>query len=163
MSSVYPDCWKIARVVPVPKVKNPRNPVDFRPVSILQLHSKVLEILIGEQIMASTNFTQNLSKFQSGFRKHHSTTTLMSNLVDEIRMNVDKKFVSILVSLDLSRAFESVCYEVLLNKLFSLFSFSRSACALVASFLFGRKQFLQFGSNISMTRAVVEPFRRDMC
>ena len=33
--SIFPDQWKISRVCPVPKIDNPTNPVDFRPISNL--------------------------------------------------------------------------------------------------------------------------------
>ena len=32
---IFPDSWKMARVCPVPKIDNPINEKDFRPISIL--------------------------------------------------------------------------------------------------------------------------------
>lgn len=110
---------------------------------------------MSDQILESTGFQSCISDYQSGFRKHHNTTTLLTNLIDEIRQNVERKNVSVLISLDLSRAFESISHDMLLNKLNSLFSFSRSACSLVKSFLLKRRQFVQYRSRISVIRDVV--------
>ena len=41
-TGTFPNQWKIARVCPIPKVKNPSEPKDFRPISILPVLSKVL-------------------------------------------------------------------------------------------------------------------------
>ena len=44
--SIYPKSWKLGRVVPIPKIKLPRIISDYRPISILNAVSKVLEILL---------------------------------------------------------------------------------------------------------------------
>ncbi|XP_059223077.1 uncharacterized protein LOC131996900 [Stomoxys calcitrans] len=130
MTSSYPDAWKIARVVPIPKISRPTTPSDFRPISILPVFSKIFEILLNRQIVASQTVTRLFSNFQSGFKRHFSTTTLMASLMDEVRRNIDNKSVSILVTLDLT-------------------------CSLIASFLSSRRQFVQAGNALSSTREVV--------
>ena len=39
--SKFPDQWKIARISPIPKVTNPTELKDYRPISILPILSKV--------------------------------------------------------------------------------------------------------------------------
>ena len=60
------------------------EPKDYRPVSILSL-SKIYERVVSEQI---TNFIEkNLvyHHYQSGYRKNHSTATLLAKLRDDIK------------------------------------------------------------------------------
>ena len=42
-SGKFPSDWKVARVVPIPKGGDPESPVNYRPISILSILSKLLE------------------------------------------------------------------------------------------------------------------------
>ena len=46
----YPDKWKIATVIPIPKIPNPTTANELRPISLLPLPGKVLEHLIHEPL-----------------------------------------------------------------------------------------------------------------
>ena len=76
---VFPNPWKIARVCPIPKVMNPTVAKDFRPVSILPILSKVFEKVILKQILTHIESTV-YNTTQSGFRKGHSTETILLKL-----------------------------------------------------------------------------------
>jgi hypothetical protein len=42
-SSVVPVQWKQAEIVPIPKISLPKMPVDFRPISVTPVLSRLLE------------------------------------------------------------------------------------------------------------------------
>ena len=46
----FPDSWKIATVIPLPKCNNPVDPLEMRPVSLLPMIGKILETLIHLQL-----------------------------------------------------------------------------------------------------------------
>ena len=46
----FPKKWKISRICPIPKVNKPETPVDYRPISILAILSKVYEKVILHQM-----------------------------------------------------------------------------------------------------------------
>ena len=46
----FPKMWKIARMSPIPKVKVPTKPSDYRPISVLPVLSKVFERIILNQV-----------------------------------------------------------------------------------------------------------------
>ncbi|XP_075167534.1 uncharacterized protein LOC142239626 [Haematobia irritans] len=96
-TSTFPSQWTCARIVPVPKIRYPQGPSDFRPISILPALSKVLEVIINNQLSDFLSENRLISEFQSGFRKGHSTTTLMVDLVDDIRRNLDCRNFTVLV------------------------------------------------------------------
>ena len=71
---------------------------------------------------------------QSGFRPGHSCTTALLHIVDEVITATDKGFCTVLVSLDFSRAFDTIHYIGLSEnaiKLFSNYLRNRGQCVLL--------------------------------
>ena len=48
---VFPDSLKIACITPIPKIRNPRSPTNYRPISVLPILSKVFEKLISNSLL----------------------------------------------------------------------------------------------------------------
>ena len=80
-----------------------------------------------------------LHDHQSGFRKGHSTHTALIRIVDDIRIEIDRNRVTLLVGIDYSLAFDLVNIKLLVHKLRSL-GFSEPVCAWIESFLSNRSQ-----------------------
>lgn len=136
-NAAFPAMWKKANIIPIPKVKNPSECKDYRPVSILCVLGKALEKIVHEQV---TEFLEEHSLFtehQSGFRKGRSTVTALLKVVDDFRASMDKHFMNLLVLLDLSKAFDCVHHDLLIAKLKYL-GFSSSATEWFRSYLSGR-------------------------
>lgn len=146
-TSTFPTAWKTARVVPIPKTTVVNRPDDLRPISILPVLSKVLEHILKDQI--SSFAQEKISNNQYAYRKHHSTTSLLLHLTDSVRNNMNQNKQCVLVSLDLTKAFNSVCYVSMIEKLKEKFNFSRTACKLVMSYLCGRSQFVELNGRKS--------------
>ena len=51
-SFIYPDCLKISKIVPIPKVANASETSDFRPVSLLPIIDKIFEKVIHEKLFS---------------------------------------------------------------------------------------------------------------
>lgn len=147
--SYFPKLWKIANIIPISKVSSPTSIEDFRPISILPCLSKVLERVMKEQIQFFVSTNNLLFKYQSGFRSHHSTTTAMLKVVDEIARGFERNEATVLVLLDLRKAFDSVDHGKLIGKLRALFKFSSRACSLLQSYLNDRKQRVKLGQSLS--------------
>lgn len=139
-TSIFPAAWKTARVVPIPKSTIINGPDDLRPISILPVLSKVLEHILKEQIVLQCN--DKIVNCQYAFRKNHSTTSLLLHLTDSIRNNLNQNKLSVLLSLDLTKAFNSISYVSMIRKLKGEFNFSNTACKLIMSYLCGRSQFV---------------------
>lgn len=150
-NSQYPSDWKIAKVIPVRKNNNVE---EFRPISLVPVLSKIVEHVIKDQIMLFLNQNCLLNPFQSGFREGYSTTSLLIGLTDSIRRVVDKGDLAVLLSLDLSKAFDNVSHAVLIRKLCTFFGFSLSACRLIFSYLSDRYQYVHCGNLDSELQTV---------
>ncbi|KAK3916456.1 RNA-directed DNA polymerase from mobile element jockey [Frankliniella fusca] len=76
-NSAFPSVWKKANILPLPKVKNPKETKDYRPVSNLCVLGKALEKVVHKQVSEFLDSNKLFDKFQSGFRKNHSTVTAL--------------------------------------------------------------------------------------
>jgi hypothetical protein len=93
-----------------------------------------------DQIVSFCNEKGLLNRYQSGFRPGHSTTTALLKITDDILTDLDRKFITVLVLLDFSKAFDTVNFKLLCQKLKAQFNFSDSAVELVKSYLMDRTQ-----------------------
>ena len=146
--NIFPSQWKVSRISPIPKIKNPKDPSDFRPISILPILSKVYERLIMKQMASFLETEQLLSQNQSGFRKGHCTTTTCIKIRDDILRAMDRGEITLSVMADYSKAFDTVDYETLLRKLHKL-RFSKDSMLLIADYLSSRHQYVQIDEKSS--------------
>ena len=83
-TSSFPRLWKIARISPIPKADEPLSDADYRLISILPTLSKVFERLVLNQLIVYINEEALLGPTVSGFRKGHSTTTVLLGIRDAL-------------------------------------------------------------------------------
>ena len=91
---------------------------------------------------------EKIAKLQNGNRKLHSTETALLYFTDEILKNMDDKKVSAIVLLDMSKAFDSICHDLMLSKLCRI-GVSNAACNWFGSYLSQRNQVVNIASCIS--------------
>ena len=153
-TSVFPSAWKIARVVPIKKKGSSTDFSNLRPISVLPVLSKAVENIIKCQIMDYVDEHALLHDRQSAYRRGHSTTHLMLSLTDFIRQNTFRSNFSVLLSLDMTKAFDSIENLLLNGKLCTRYNFSTSACKMIKSYLEGRQQFVQYADCRSENRDI---------
>jgi hypothetical protein len=146
-NSAFPSVWKKANILPLPKIKNPNEAKDYRPVSNLCVLGKALEKIVHKQVAEFLENNKLFDKFQSGFRKNHSTVTALLKVTDDIRAAMDKRLLTLQVLLDLSKAFDCVHHGLLLAKL-KYFGFSDSAIGWFFSYLTGRSHRVFLSSEL---------------
>ena len=69
----FPDSFKTAAIIPIPKSSSPNSMNDFRPISLLPIFSKIFEKIIAEKMTKFINKNNILSDSQFGFRTSSST------------------------------------------------------------------------------------------
>ena len=99
------------------KKRNPKNVLNYIPISLLSSLSKILEKIVYTRLHSFINININISQQQFGFRhKHstyHATTLLISNIVDAF----EKKQLVLGIFLDISKTFDTIDHSILLHKL----------------------------------------------
>ena len=90
---------------------------NYRPVSILNVMSKILERAVHGQLSEYLRKQDLLYEFQSGFRGSFSTDTCLIGLSDYIRGEMGKGRLVGLVLMDLQKAVDTVDHGILLDKL----------------------------------------------
>ena len=81
-------------------------------------------------------------------RKLHSTDSALLHFTDELLNNMDQKKISVVVLLDMSKAFDSIRHDLMLRKLRKS-GVSESARAWFESYLSQRQQVVKFQNNVS--------------
>ena len=114
---VFPRELKIARVCPIFKGGNPMLFVQYRPVSVLPVMSKVLERIMYDRIYEFLQDLEALYNYQFGFRKMYSTELALMLSIDKIISALDKNNFILGVFLDFSKAFDTIDHNILLCKL----------------------------------------------
>lgn len=147
-TSMFPNEWKEAEVIPLLKEGDHEMASNNRPLSLLVVASKVCERIALEQFSSYLLRNDHLTCHQSGNKKHYSTETLNLLVTDHILEAMDKKQLTALVLLDLSKAFDSISHAILLRKL-SAVGASARAVGWFHSYLSGRSQRVRIGSTVS--------------
>ena len=91
-----------------------------------------------------------LSDAQHGFRPHLSTETALSKVNEHLYNNIDKQMLSLIILLDLSKAFESVSHKILFEKCCQL----KIDKKWFENYLSNRVQSVRLGSSVSSPRTV---------
>lgn len=142
-----PTQWKIARVVPIPKVIPPVYvKSDFRPISITTSVSKVAEHFLCN--LFEEHFKLFLDDNQFGSTSKRSTTHALIGFSHFLFSESDKQHnILRVLFVDFAKAFDLVDSNVLFRK-FSELSFPKHVTTWFLSFLYNRRRYVEVG-NIS--------------
>ena len=141
----FPNKFKKPKVIPLYKKEDPLKKENYRPVSLLPHVSsfQVFEWVIYKQI--NSYMEAKLSKYIAGFRKAHETQHSLITMLEKWKSVLDKGEYICCLFMDLSKAFDTINYNLLLAKL-KAYCFSKKSLALMYSYLSDRKQRTQINN-----------------
>ena len=138
---VFPSKLKIANVLPLYKADDPFLFNNYRPVSLLNVLSKVFERIMYNRVSEFLETLKILVNFQSSFRKWHSSYMALLTLMDKLISSLERKEFVIGIFLDFSKAFDTVDHAILLQKLCH-YGIRGNALKWFTSYLSNRRQYV---------------------
>ncbi|XP_068717846.1 uncharacterized protein [Montipora capricornis] len=119
---------------------------NYRPITVLPLIGKIFEHLLCKQITASYDHIM-YSKI-TAYRKKHSCETALIGLVEDWRLALDNKEKALLLSMDMSKAFDSVLPSLTVAKL-GAYGFNDKSLQLMRSYFKDRLNRVKVGKATS--------------
>ena len=147
-SGVVPDKFKLASVSPIFKKGSQLDVNNYRPISLLSIFNKILEKLVFSRLIKFLNGNNILYDKQFGFRSKHSTMQAILSITDKIQGAIEEGSYSCGIFLDLSKAFDTVNHDILIQKLDN-YGIRGQAKTWFISYLKDRRQFVSIGSTKS--------------
>ena len=150
---IYPNSLKYAIITPIFKKGDPKNPSNYRPISVTSFINKIFEKAIYEQL--SSFFTQCniISPNQYGFIKNCSTQDALNNLTEFYHDTLNRKESAVTVFIDYSKAFDTINHSILIRKLFKC-GIRGIPLDLLASYLDNRTQAVRIGKHVSQPNTI---------
>lgn len=134
----FPKNWKTAKVVPIAKPNKPTNLVtSYRPISLLSSLSKIYEKVLKIKITKIIDQKSIIPHTQFGFQPFHSTVHQIKRIYNHIKNGFENKLSTVMVTLDIEKAFDSVWHRGLIYKMIQ-FNFPLYIIRTVKSFLDNR-------------------------
>ena len=148
IDGTVPDVWKIARVSPLYKSEDKILVENYRPIAVLPILSKVMERAVYAQLSAHLDQLGFLYQHQYGFRRGHSTAQAIGQLNNWVLEAMDRKELTGLLFVDISKAFDSINHKILLGKLEHI-GLSESSLKWFKSYLVDRRQCVCINGELS--------------
>ena len=147
LSSGSIDGIKLANLTPLIKGGSLDSEIlkNYRPISNLSFVGKLIERIVNirlDEHLASNNLSINE---QSGYKKCHSTETVLVTIVNDLLVASDKNSATVVMLLDLSAAFDTVDHNKLLQILEHEIGITGTSLKWFRSFLTGRCQRVKLG------------------
>ena len=148
----------------IPKYKDKKldknEKKSFRPIFNIPILGKLIEKVVLKQFSEHISHTPYDSPYQHGYKKFHSTETMLLEMYDEVLLGFDKNFCTVLVMIDMSAAFDTVDIDILLDILKNQLNITGTAFLWFQSFLKDRTQCVKIGncySNSAKSKFGVPP------
>lgn len=140
----FPEVLKTGVVIPIYKSGDKYDISNYRPISLISNVSKIYEKIIKSRIVKFLDKHRIISERQFGFRRGRSTEDAIQYVSSCIYNAVDKKIPVLGIFVDLSKAFDTVSHEILLEKLENC-GLRGNVSKLIKSYLSGRMQVVKIG------------------
>ena len=112
-----PKVWRESTVVPVEKIKNPKEPKNFRPISLTCASAKLLENIITQAVNEHVDDTAQHAPMQHAYRAGRSVESRLLVSSNYIARSLNESVPVDVVFLDCARAFESPPHAAIVSRL----------------------------------------------
>jgi exonuclease III len=148
-SDIVPSLLKSSLITPILKKDNldPNSSENYRPISNIPFLSKILEKVISRQLTDFLDSDNFLAKYQSAYRRYHSTETSTTRILSDLITQTESGKLTLISFLDMSAAFDTVDHSILFSKLQSEFGLQSRCISWLTSYLTNRKYKVNFNGR----------------
>jgi hypothetical protein len=138
-SSLMPNDFKTANVVPIYKSGDKHCAENYRPISLTCIVSRIFEHILYSSIFSHLQTNNVIIPNQHGFRQGLSCETQLISIFHDLALSMDNRDETDIIFLDFKKAFDRVPHCHLIAKLRAL-KIDANVLAVVESFLRDRSQ-----------------------
>ena len=138
-SGIVPVSLKIANVLPLFKSGDKNASRNYRPISLLPIASKILEKIVHKRLCDFLQTHSLLPANQFAYRPQHSMEDALTLAMDRYLSSADHQLHTGAVLVDMSKAFDKVRHQLMIQDLFAL-GVSSTALRWFASYFTDRRQ-----------------------
>ena len=146
--AIWPKKLKLADIKPIPKEGDEHLLTNYRPISSISNLAKIYDKRIYNRIYSFVSKQKILSVKQFGFINKLGTKDALSKITTLLLNKIDQKEPTTVAFLDLAKAFVTIDYQILLNKL-NICSIRAHALNRIKSYLTDRKQTFEINDTQS--------------
>lgn len=150
-----PKDYKSAKVIPIYKAGEKNRFDNYRPISILNAFSKLMEKIVACQMMKYLNKFNILYEHQYGFRSGRNTSQPLIQLINKVYQGLNSKTSEYTVSvfIDLKKAFDTCNISILVKKL-EHYGFRGISSKWFSSYLNERTQYVEINGEKSSLKEI---------
>lgn len=152
-TGTFPEKFKISRTVPIFKQGDPALCDNYRPISLINTFSKILEKMVAIKLKNHLEINKLLYKHQYGFQHGLSTEHNLLQVTNFIGQALNENKWCIGIFLDLKKAFDCLRHNILLRKL-QKFGVTGTAHKWFSSYLSNRSQRVKINGMLSSQKNI---------
>ena len=142
----FPANLKLADISPIFKKLESIFVKNYRPVSVLPVVSKLFERLMQKQ--TNDFIEKHLSPDLCGYRKGYNCQYALLCMIEQWKMSLDNNGLAAGITMDLSKAFDTINYELLIAKLHA-YGFNVDSLEIILDYLADRWQRTKINTSFS--------------
>ena len=116
-NGVFPDSFKISKVVPIFKAGSPQDPGNYRGIALVDAFSKIFEKLVADRLVKFLVKEKFYYAHQYGSIKGRSTGQAVLQVCNYVSRAINEAEVVLAVFLDIQKVFDTVDHKISFEKL----------------------------------------------
>ena len=138
---VFSNILKSDKITPLHKKDSKLDVINYRPISLLSVFSKIYEKVIYIRIYSYLTKNNLIYSKQFGFRSNYSTNHALTSITENILSLLDQGQYVCDIFVDLEKAFDTVDHEILCEKL-NHYGVRGNVNKLIKSYLANRTEYV---------------------
>jgi len=152
-NGIFPNALKCSRTVPIYKSGDKALCDNYRPISLVNTFSKLLEKIVAIKLYNHLDLNNLLYEHQYGFQQKKSTEHSILQLVNYVSTALNNNKHCIGVFLDIKKEFDCVDHNILFNKL-NNFGIKNNNLKWFKSYLNSRTQRVDINGKVSDSKSI---------